>query len=90
MGRPPMSVTFPPAPALAGMREVVRVAAGPHLTVDEQLAPLLAWAEATYGPGLAAQGDGQWLTLYAPAPGPHRRQVPRQVPERDDDPVHPG
>lgn len=74
----PVELSWPPAPALRGWHEVARVAAGP-LLVDERLGPLLAWAEATYGPGLAARGDGRWLTLYAP---------PRPVPARDDDPVH--
>ena len=56
----------PPAEALAGMREVARVSTS---LSDEDLAQFLSWAVATYGSGLAAQGGGEWLTIYAPSRG---------------------
>jgi hypothetical protein len=46
------------------MREVARVSTS---LSDEELAQFLSWAEATYGSGLAAQGGGEWLTIYAPS-----------------------
>ena len=53
----------PHAPALVGMHEVARVSSQIR---DEDLEPFLNWAEATYGEGLAAYGDGTWITIYAP------------------------
>jgi hypothetical protein len=53
----------PPAPALIGMHEVARVSSP---ITDEDLELFLNWAEATFGEGSAAHGDGTWITIYAP------------------------